>query len=359
MAENAVLEGGSVETGADNSDSGASVESPQAMNGLESLKHKTTSDTTSSDDNINDVSAETDSDKADSKDVDKKEESAIDPEIAEFLKGKDIDLGDLAGNETAMSLVNSLRDSEAEKTKIQNEHQLENDAMARKKAEANVEKVLEAGKEDKPVPLSPLKQAQENYVSSVSGLMDLMGVDSVDALAEKHPDVFGALKRGYDASKDEAQAKEYEWHKGQETEAAAQKEAQDAVQREYDGVKAKAADMITEAKKDYPELADDFEKYGINEFVDSYGKLSGIPSEYFVAEKGFFDFMTKAAANARIVEGIPEMESKLKTSLEKQINNTKKAETVSSDDLLPDDHRAAANAKFKRSFGDSGKGTRI
>ncbi len=368
MEENAVLEsGGSTGAEAENN-SGGSI--GEAMSGLESLKYKTTSGATSSNDNSSDVGdggdtgKPTDSDSADSKDsgdgektVDK--ENVIDPEIADFLKEKNIDIGELSSNDTVMGLVNSLRDSEAEKTKIQNEHQLESDAMARKKAEANVDKVLEANKTDVPTPLSPLKQVQDNYVNTVDGLMNVLGIDTVDSFVESYPDLYEKIKGAYEQGRDEAQTQEYQWHKDQEANTQAQKEAADAVQREHDTIKTKAADRITEAKKDYPEIAEDFEKFGINKFIDTFAELTKVPVDYFVAESGFFDFISKASSNARIVEDIPEMESKIKKSLEKQIRDTKKAETVSSDDLLPDDHKAAASLSFMKSFNNIGRGTRV
>jgi hypothetical protein len=258
-----------------------------------------------------------------------------------FLQEHKIDVGDLKDNEAVQNLINKAYENQNALTENQRTQKMAQDALEKKQAEAQAQKVIDSESEEVEKPLSPLETVDTQFQSTSEALSKILGVENLDALRGQTIDgdqIWALMQSEYDKEYRQANINQAQWVQDQKDLKAGNETVSQKLEQEFKDIQVSAQGKFAEAKAAFPQLEEAFKGSGQAEFIDGLCNQLNTPVEYLMNDSGIFNFCVEAAKNWQTVQGLPERDSKIKGDLEKNIVKLKKAETVSKSDPLPDDH---------------------
>jgi hypothetical protein len=269
-----------------------------------------------------------------------------------FLKEQKLDLEEFKDNEAVQSLINKAFEAQNALTETQRTQQMEKDALEKKRAEAEAQKVIDSESEPEEKPLSPLEIVDSQFQATSEALSKILGVENLDALRGQQIDgdaIWALMQSEYDKEYRQANIQQAQWVKDQDSLKASNEAAAAKLETEFKNIQASVVDKFTNVKKDFPDIEDVFKDMEQDKYLDDLSNATNTPIEYLMNYQPVFDFCVNAAKNHKIVQGLGERDAKIKGDHEKNISKLKKAEMVSKSEPLPDDH--GIETMFKLSDG--------
>jgi len=267
------------------------------------------------------------------------EKPKLDPELQKFFTDKGLDIPEeLATNDHVQKLADMYRNLESMSSKKQSEYEskLREIEAAQRRKEADDVVNSESDKED----LSPLDTVEQQYEQALDYQLSVLGVENLEDLREQYPQVYENFRASFQQAKDRAYREMFKWEKQRETKQAEQRELEQKLKTEWDQAKSTVAENLQAAAKEIPNIQEVFADSGVNKHLTYMSETTGVPVEFFLADKQTFDFFSNVAKMHDFVKNIDKRDSKLRQSWEKELLNAKQAEMPSASDTLPDEHRA-------------------
>jgi len=272
-------------------------------------------------------------------------------DVMKFLTDKGLDTTSLNTNK----IIEMAMNSEKKMNQSLQDKQDFAESVKKKQLDVEAEKVVrpEAEVEVPYEELSPLKQAESSWTLAQDSLVELFGcygVESIDDIINdpQLSQVYTNLLGKYSEARDLAQSEEYAWHSRQDKERAEKISAEEKMNKEFDNAKSVAEERFQNAVKQNPDIVEDFAKFGTNDMLEEWMKISNIPLEYMVANESFFNFLTKATDAMKVVDGLPKRDETIKNGFENQLYKTKQAEMVSPGSPLPSDQIAVMKTAMQK-----------
>ena len=271
-----------------------------------------------------------------------------------FLKENKLDLDEFKDNEAVQSLINKALESNTALEENKRTQQMATDALEKKQAEAQAQKVIDAESTPEEKPLSPLETVDSQFQATSEALSKILGVDNLDALRGQTingDDIWALMQSEYDKEYRQANINQSQWVQDQKDLKAGNETASQKLETEFKNIQTSVQGKFAQAKADFPQLEQAFKDSGQAAYLDALANQINVPVEYLMNDSAFFDFSVEAAKNWQIVQDLPERDAKIKDDHEKNIVKLKKAETVSKSDPLPDDHNIETLFNLKRGKG--------
>jgi len=179
-------------------------------------------------------------------------------------------------NESHSKLIKQTREFEAADTRRRQEE-------AAKKA---LEETRRATKMPDTTDEGPKYNYEKQFELDVRQAIRFNGCKNADELYQKNPTVYAELEKEYVVGRQKAWEDHQEWEKEQDREKAEQEKIKAQYFQDFDKAKKVSKEVIDGLKKEYPNLEQNFAKYGVNALTDTLSsKYSVFPEMLFLDDK--------------------------------------------------------------------------